>query len=78
MYMFVVFIAYFYYKGYSAVCQFIVSVVFRLFTALDLSYNVIKDNFFVVCRKEFSMEAKSPSLRKNPSRKPARESSAGS
>ena len=23
MYMFVVFIAYFYYKGYSAVCQFI-------------------------------------------------------
>ena len=66
--MFVVFIAYFYYKGYSAVCQFIVSVVFRLFTALDLSYNVIKDNFFVVCRKEFSMEAKSPSLRKNPSR----------
>ena len=68
MYMFVVFISYFYYKGYSAVCQFIVSVVFRLFTALDLSYNVIKDNFFVVCRKEFSMEAKSPSLRKNPSR----------
>lgn len=68
MYMFVVFIAYFYYKDTLLFVNLSFLSFFRLFTALDLSYNVIKDNFFVVCRKEFSMEAKSPSLRKNPSR----------